>query len=90
MDEVDLPLSVVLGVQGLQVDEDLGERFEFRTPCLYCTPVLFSQILIVYPVLVLGCSYSILIQYATEEGLRGLLLKHLAKHSSYIFSLYKN
>ena len=53
MDEVDLPLSVVLGVQGLQVDEDLGERFEFRTPCLYCTPVLFSQILIVYPVLLL-------------------------------------
>jgi len=31
-DLVDLPLSIVLGVQGLQVDEDLGERFEFWTP----------------------------------------------------------
>ena len=31
-DLVDLPLSIVLEVQGLQVDEDLGERFEFWTP----------------------------------------------------------
>ena len=31
-DQVDLPLSVVLGVQGLQMDEDLGEKFEFWTP----------------------------------------------------------